>query len=187
LPPLATIFVGGGGRRPEQRVGLYTSGIGGVAYLAGKAGISSKRFPAELLRFAKLGLNLPRLKEEENLRSLRLLGVVRCAVTWDSGLSCVEGALARNSCRVCASGMLCELIENSRLATLRILETADLRRITFSDDDTGDRSSTDVGGVEEFEALELFSKELLGVDATLRWWRVAVDVSSFESRDIEGL
>jgi hypothetical protein len=79
LPPRATIFVGGGGRRLEQRVGLYTSGIGGAAYLAGKAGISSKRFPAELLRF--VGLNLPRLKEEENLRSLRLLGVVRCAGT----------------------------------------------------------------------------------------------------------
>jgi hypothetical protein len=147
LPPRATIFVGGGGRRLEQRVGLYTSGTGAVTYLAGKAGTSSKRFPAELLRFAKLGLNLPRLKEEENLRSLRLLGVVRCAGTWDSGLSGVDGALARNLRRVCASGMLCELIENSRLATLRILETADLRRITFSDDDTGDRSSTDVGGV----------------------------------------
>jgi hypothetical protein len=83
--------------------------------------------------------------------------------------------------------MLCELIENSRLAMLRILETADLRRITFSDDDTGDRSSTDVGGVDEVEALELFSNELLGVDATLRWWRVAVDMSSFESRVFEGL
>jgi hypothetical protein len=81
LPPRATIFVGGGGRRLEQRVGLYTSGTGAVTYLAGTAGISSKRFPAELLRFAKLGLNLPRLKEEENLRSLRLLGVVRCAGT----------------------------------------------------------------------------------------------------------
>jgi hypothetical protein len=139
-----------------------------VIYFEGTAGISSRRFPAELLRFAKIGLNLPRLKEEENLRSLRLLGVVRCAGTSDRGLSCVEGALARNSRKVCASGMLCELIENSRLATLRILETADLRRITFSENDTGEWSSIDEGGVDGMEALELFSNELLGVDATLR-------------------
>lgn len=78
------------------------------------------------------------------------------------------GSLARNSRRVSASGMLLELIEYSRLAALLIPATADLRRITFSDDDTGDLSSTDVGGVEGVESLELFSIEVLGVDATLR-------------------
>lgn len=121
---------------------------------------------AELLRFAKVELKRPRLKEEENLRSLRLLGFCRCAGTCESGRAFVAVSLARNSRRVCASG---SGNEKSRFATPRIPATADLRRITFSDDETGDRSSTDVGGVEAVEALELFSSEDLGVDATLRW------------------
>jgi hypothetical protein len=83
--------------------------------------------------------------------------------------------------------MLLELIENSRFAAVRMPATADLRRMTFSDDDTGDLSSMDVGGVEGVDSLELFSNEVLGVDAMLRWWRVAVDMSSFDSREVGGL
>ena len=89
------------------------------------------------------------------------------------------GSLARNSRKVSASGM--ELTEYSRLATLLMPATADLRRMTFSDDDTGDLSSTDVGGVEGVEALELSSNEVLGLDVTLRWWPVALTMSSFDS------
>ena len=71
--------------------------------------------------------------------------------------------------------------ESTRLAALRMPATADLRRMTFSDDDLGDRSSTDVGGVEGVEALELFSIEVLGDDVRLRWWPVALVMSSFDS------
>jgi hypothetical protein len=56
--------------------------------------------------------------------------------------------------------------------------------MTFSDDDTGDLSSTDVGGVEGVEALELFSIEVLGVDETLRWWPVALTMSSFDNLEV---
>lgn len=79
-----------------------------------------------------------------------------------------EGSVARNSRRVCASGMLLALMECSLRATPRMLGTAVLRRMTFSDDDTGDRSSTEVGGVEGVEAIELSSSEVLGVETTLR-------------------
>jgi hypothetical protein len=82
--------------------------------------------------------------------------------------------------------MFSELTEYSRLAALRMPATADLRRMTFSDDDTGDLSSTDVGGVEGVEALELFSSEVLGLDVTLRWWPVALIMSSFESLALGG-
>jgi hypothetical protein len=37
---------------------------------------SSALLPAELLRFENPGLKRPRLNEEENLRSLRLVGAV---------------------------------------------------------------------------------------------------------------
>lgn len=61
-------------------MGRYTSGILGVRGMGDdKAGRSSELFPAELLRFA--GLKRPRLNDEENLRSLRLGGAVKCAGT----------------------------------------------------------------------------------------------------------
>jgi hypothetical protein len=148
---------------------------------------SSELFPAELLRFENPGLNRPRLNDEENLRSLRLVGAVTVAVgMWETGLTCVLGSLARNSRIVSASGIFSELTEYSRLAALRMPATADLRRMTFSDDDTGDLSSTDVGGVDGVEALELFSNEVLGLDVTLRWWPVALIMSSFESLALGG-
>jgi hypothetical protein len=45
-----------------------------------EAASSSELFPAELLRFENPGLNRPRLNEEENLRSLRLVGAVTFVV-----------------------------------------------------------------------------------------------------------
>jgi len=62
-------------------VGLYTSGICGVAGMADEAANSSELVPAELLRFENPGLKRPRLNEEENLRSLRLAGAGACVGT----------------------------------------------------------------------------------------------------------
>lgn len=79
MAPRATIFPGGGGWRLEHRVGRYTSGICGVAGMEEES--SSELVPAELLRFENPGLKRPRLKEEENLRSLRLAGAGACVGT----------------------------------------------------------------------------------------------------------
>lgn len=104
------------------------------------------------------------------------------------GWSCDEDdSLAKNSRSVCASGMLLGLNEYSLRAAPLIPETADFRRMTFSLADTGDCSSKDVGGVEGVDALDVFSKEVLGVDTTLRWWRVASVMSSFRSLEVGGL
>ena len=45
-----------------------------------RPGSSSELVPAELLRFENPGLKRPRLNEEENLRSLRLVGAFTLAV-----------------------------------------------------------------------------------------------------------
>lgn len=77
-----------------------------MAGTADDAASSSELFPAELLRFEKPGLKRPRLNDEENLRSLRLVGAVTFVVgMWETGLTCVDGSLARNSRKVSASGI----------------------------------------------------------------------------------
>ena len=81
--------------------------------------------------------------------------------------------------------MLSTLTEHSLRAAFRMPVTADFRLITFSDDDLGDLSSTEVGGVDGVELFESPSDEVLGAVKVLRW-RILV-VSSFESRDVGGL
>jgi hypothetical protein len=100
-----------------------------------------------------------------------------------------EGSLARNSRKVCALGLLGVVKENSLRATVRMPLTADLRLITFSlIDETGDRSSTDVGGVEGAELfVDVSSRDDRGVEAMLRWCWVALVISSFCSLDVAGL
>jgi hypothetical protein len=46
--------------------------------------------------------------------------------------------------------------------------TADLRLRVFPDDEIGDLSSTEVGGVDGVEPFDSPSDEVLGVDTTLR-------------------
>jgi hypothetical protein len=62
--------------------------------------------------------------------------------------------------------------------------TADLRLITFSDDDTGDLSSMEVGGVDGVEPFESPSEEVLGVEKLLHWRTLVVSI--FDSRDVGG-
>ena len=127
----------------------------------------------------------PRLNEDENLRSLRLLGMTRGLGILETGLSPKDaGSLAMNSRSVCASCMLSTLTEHSRRAACRMPVTADLRLITLSDDDIGDRSSMDVGGVDGVEPFESPSDEVLGVEKLLRWRTLVV--SSVESLDVGG-
>lgn len=80
-------------------------------------------------------------------------------------------------------------MEYSLRATFRIPNSADLRRRTLSFiDETGDRSSREVGGVDGAESfVEASSEDVRGVETTLWWCRVAIDVSSFESLEVGGL
>lgn len=80
-----------------------------------------------------------------------------------------EGSLSRNSRRVWALGMLSVLRECS-LRAPRMPATADFRLRTFSlIDEIGDRSSTDVGGVEGAESfVEVSSRDVRGVEPMLR-------------------
>lgn len=111
----------------------------------------------------------PRLNEDENLRSLRLLGITRGLGALDRGLPPKDaGSLAMNSRSVCASRMLSTLTEHSLRAACRMPVTADLRLRVFSDDEIGDLSSTEVGGVDGVEPFDSPSDEVLGVDTTLR-------------------
>jgi hypothetical protein len=57
--------------------------------------------------------------------------------------------------------------------------------MTFSDDDTGDLSSMEVGGVDGVDPFESPSDEVLGVEKLLRWWTLVVSI--FESLDRGGL
>jgi len=129
----------------------------------------------------------PRLNEDENLRSLRLPGMTWGLGILETGLSPPKdaGSLAMNSRNVCASCELSTLTEHSLRAALRMPVTADFRLMTFSDDDIGDLSSTEVGGVDGVEPFESPSDEVLGVVKVLRW-RTFV-VSNRESLDVGGL
>ena len=128
----------------------------------------------------------PRLNEDENFRSLRLLGITRGLGIWEIGLSPKDaGSLAMNSRSVCAFCKLSTLTEHSLRAWCRMPITADLRLMTFSDDDTGDLSSMEVGGVEGVEPFESPSEEVLGVEKLLRRWTLVV--SNLESLDRGGL
>lgn len=131
-------------------------------------------------------VNRPRLNEDENLRSLRLFSMTKGLGILERGLSPKDdGSLAMNSRSVCASCMLSTLTEHSLRAACRMPVTADFRLRTFSDDDIGDLSSTEVGGVDGVEAFESPSVELLGVDKALRWRTLVV--SNLESLEVGGL
>lgn len=189
----------GGGRRLEPRVGMYVAGWAGrvwrfflaaerigivrasSALLLGVSGRESFRLLHGLELELEMGEKRPREKEEENLRSLRRPGVARWAGVLGMGVE-VEGEEARNSRRVWESGIGWERSRFGGAAALRMPATADLRRrILVSFEETGERSSTEVGGVEGVEVLELWSEDVRGVElmVTLRWWRVACDMSSF--------